>query len=382
VSYQASDTINILICLANKCIPSVGQLNQHYRIRRASTSSQVIMAATRYRPNLLLIDSMLEDIEGRYVVHALRLRERTKHIHVLILSDDLTPKRLMELYNSGADDVLSNGTPAQELIFKIDSILARQENNQNKHNKSLSEASTATISALTYASELGVLIEAAVNISRCTDIKELAENTLSSCERLELNGSMQFRLEDYQLEFSNNGVVTDLEKKLFKSSQHCAQRIVEHERRLFLNSQKFTLLIRNLPTHDPDKVGRYRDHLAMLVHITEARVHDIERRLALKNDRDLAINNTMKSAEEELYRVLELLKEHRNDSRLLVNELIANVESEMVTIFMDDKQEEKLVNLLETGKDRMTGFLDRYDTIDHCISNITGKLYSMVKAYD
>lgn len=377
---QVANKVILLASAMGKAESISAPLKPHFEVRQVNTSAEVIREAANRRPDLILVDSKLEDIEGRFVVHALRQQEVTKHTHILILSKDLTPDRLMEFYSSGVDDVLSDDVNPSELIHKIDSIFTRHERVQEKHREQLSAASSATMSAITYAGELGILIEAMVNTSRSKTIKDLAENTINTCEALELSTCMQFRLENERMEFSSTGAVADLEEKLLNSGRESTQRIVTFERRLFLNSPKFTLLIRNLPTDDPDKVGRYRDHLGMLLNITEARVHDIERELAVQHEIEITIDQAMKSAEEELAQIIGLLREHRDESEKLMSDLIVNMESEMMEMCMDSVQEGKLVHVVETGRDRMAAILDSGDTIDHCISSVKNKIYTIASA--
>ena len=54
-------------------------------------------------------------------------------------------------------------------------------------------------------------------------------------------------------------------------------RIFEMGSRAIINYSHVSLLVENLPTQDPDKVGRLRDHLAVLAESADIRIAALDR---------------------------------------------------------------------------------------------------------
>lgn len=81
--------------------------------------------AIQHRPDLILLDVHLPDINGDEVLRRLKSDERTRHIPVIMLSADATPSQPSRFRRAGADAYLTKPIHVRELLSAIDDALSR-----------------------------------------------------------------------------------------------------------------------------------------------------------------------------------------------------------------------------------------------------------------
>jgi PAS domain S-box-containing protein len=82
--------------------------------------------AREHRPDLVLLDLHLPDIDGDEVLQRLRGDERTKSIPVIIVSADATPHQVERLKHGGAEAYLTKPFNIRELLRVINRALERR----------------------------------------------------------------------------------------------------------------------------------------------------------------------------------------------------------------------------------------------------------------
>ena len=99
-----------------------------YRTRVESTGKGALAAAQKEAPDLVVLDLMLPDIPGFEVCRALRAREATSRVPVIMLTarDEEVDKVVgLEI---GADDYMTKPFSPRELVARIGAVLRRYEN--------------------------------------------------------------------------------------------------------------------------------------------------------------------------------------------------------------------------------------------------------------
>ena len=81
--------------------------------------------AREHRPDLVLLDLHLPDIDGDEVLQRLRGDERTKSIPVIIVSADATPHQEERLKHAGAEAYLTKPFNVRELLSVINRVLEK-----------------------------------------------------------------------------------------------------------------------------------------------------------------------------------------------------------------------------------------------------------------
>jgi CheY-like chemotaxis protein len=79
----------------------------HVRLISAMQGRLGLELAHQHRPDLILLDLHLPDIQGHDVLQRLRADPATSHIPVVITSADATPGQIARLKEAGADEYLT-----------------------------------------------------------------------------------------------------------------------------------------------------------------------------------------------------------------------------------------------------------------------------------
>ena len=90
-----------------------------FEVRIASNGFDAGMMVKEYRPDLIVLDVMLPDINGKEVCHRVRADTTLEDVRILCISGMLEDDKIQELRLSGADDFLHKPFDIEELIDRM-----------------------------------------------------------------------------------------------------------------------------------------------------------------------------------------------------------------------------------------------------------------------
>jgi len=94
-----------------------------FEVRIASNGFDAGMMVKEYRPDLIVLDVMLPDINGKEVCHRVRADVTLEDVRILCISGMIEEDKVHELKLSGADDFLHKPFDIEELIDRMCSLL-------------------------------------------------------------------------------------------------------------------------------------------------------------------------------------------------------------------------------------------------------------------
>ena len=110
---------------------------QGYEVQAASAGSQALAKAEAERPDLIILDVMMPDMNGLEVCRRLRANPKTTKIPIIMFTAKTLIDDKVKGFEAGADDYLTKPTHPAELASRIKAILvrsaAKQEAQQPKH---------------------------------------------------------------------------------------------------------------------------------------------------------------------------------------------------------------------------------------------------------
>ena len=106
-----------LVELMSKVLEEDGR----FEVRVATTGFDAGMMVKEYRPDLIVLDVMLPDINGKEVCHRVRADTSLEEVRILCISGMIEDDKIHELRLAGADDFM--GKP-----FEVDSLIDRMCN--------------------------------------------------------------------------------------------------------------------------------------------------------------------------------------------------------------------------------------------------------------
>jgi YesN/AraC family two-component response regulator len=162
-------------------------LDMHARILQAHSPAHRVLAARnglealaileRERVDLVLLDLVMPEMDGFGVLEAMREKEATRDIPVIVLTGQVLTEREMERLNRGVATVLSKG------LFSLDETLAHVDATLERRRKLSTEAQRLVRQAMAYIHE-----HYAEPVSRADLARHVAlsEDYLTACFRKEL----------------------------------------------------------------------------------------------------------------------------------------------------------------------------------------------------
>jgi pilus assembly protein CpaE len=99
---------------------------QGYEVSAANAGHQAIAKATAEKPDLIILDVMMPDMNGYEVCRRLRANTETKPIPIIMFTAKTLIDDKVAGFEAGADDYLTKPTHPAELASRVRAILARR----------------------------------------------------------------------------------------------------------------------------------------------------------------------------------------------------------------------------------------------------------------
>jgi len=94
-----------------------------FEVRIASNGFDAGMMVKEYRPDIIVLDVMLPDINGKEVCHRVRADTTLEDVRILCISGMIEEDKIQELRLAGADKFLHKPFDVEELIDEMCSLL-------------------------------------------------------------------------------------------------------------------------------------------------------------------------------------------------------------------------------------------------------------------
>ena len=97
-----------------------------FEIKTASSGYEAGIFTQQFRPDLILLDYMLPDINGNVVCQTIRMNPEFESIKIIIVSGVIKQEEIDDLLRSGAEDFIRKPFNIVDLTSKIASVLQLQ----------------------------------------------------------------------------------------------------------------------------------------------------------------------------------------------------------------------------------------------------------------
>jgi hypothetical protein len=144
------------------------------------------------------------------------------------------------------------------------------------------DAQRLAFTAMSSMGDLGVVIEFLRKSAMATSYPAIATRLMAAMKAWGLRGAVEVRGRHQQVALNAEGPMTAMQAAVLEKLRDIG-RIFEMGSRAVINFDNVSLLVENLPVDDPDKVGRLRDHLAVLAESADMRLAALD----ANSERDL-----------------------------------------------------------------------------------------------
>ncbi|MCP4488022.1 MAG: response regulator [Gammaproteobacteria bacterium] len=296
-------------------------LDEKYRLELVTSGRECLDIAYTQNPDLILLDVNMPGIDGLETCAQLRENPETAGIPVVFVSALATESELMAGYEAGGDDYITKPFSEEILQRKIEIVLEAEKKKQK-----LQDITDNVVQALIANqggfSELGMVVNFLQDCSKQTEFNGLSKVVFNCLGYFELDSSLLFLVELEPLFWFSDDINRPMEEQILLSL-NSQDRIVRFGRRLAINSQKATILIRNMPD-DPDKQTRFTEYLAIMLEALDARIKSMAVEAQL--DQHFAvIHRTTDKLQTQLKTVKAVAKKHKSRVDRMVARLGADI---------------------------------------------------------
>ncbi len=350
-------------------------LNDDYELKCLELGTQVKDALLEFLPDIILLDINMPVMDGYEVCSWLKEQSEYEHIPVVFVSAKDSIDERMHGYEVGGYDYITKPFDCTELSAKIGIIIKNMNEIGSLKNDCNSAFSTA-MQAMSGAGELGVVMQFLDKIISCTNFDELIDQMFASLNAFGLDSSVQIRFSDKDISRSSNGEINPLEVELLTKVRKKG-RFVDAGCRTFVNYERISILINNMPIDDEVLYGRVKDNIPPMLNGAEARIIAIETEIQLKQKQEI-----LKKAMEKTHYALSIAKERVNELKEHNSEvmegLISKIDAELLSLNLTDQKERYLMKMLESNKSKLASSYDDGIKIEAIFQRIIGKLSAAV----
>lgn len=233
-------------------------------------------------------------------------------------------------------------------------------------------ANYASNTAMTSMSEMGALLESLKKFNACIDERALAEAVLSGLSLYGLNGVVRVRTPEKKLFLSEHGEASPLEISVIDHMTGM-DRIVHFKSRMFIHYLHVAILVNNMPVEDPDRCGRLRDHLAMLVEGAEMRAAGIVAEHKSMR-RSLAIERMIGQVTGTLNEIDSTQRRNRMEMRLAFATLTDKMGAALLRVGLTNAHEDFLCAIVSNGIEEIISVQSTEADLQNKLTAIIGEM--------
>jgi len=357
---------------AARLIVSFGLDNPKFEVIEFD-GGEACLGALDQEPDVVLLDVEMPGMNGIEVCKALRAAGQEDTQVIFISSHDDLETRL-SAYDAGGNDFMVKPYATEELVHKV-MIAERAREAKQGLSSQASFAQQTAFTAMSSMGEMGVVLEFMKKSFTCPTQDDLAQAMIEALSQYGLQSLLEFRVAGKDYCYSSQGTCSALESSILGHASSL-QRIFQFRDRLSINYPHVTVLVLNLPLDDPDRIGRLRDHLAILAEAGEARLVAIaseSQRLSQAEGISRAVKNlTLALAEVES-------RQGQNRMRSLesTNAFQEELERAFVHLGLSEGQEAALLDMARKAMARIVELLGEDKSLGDRLRVITDELQTL-----
>jgi CheY-like chemotaxis protein len=323
------------------------------------------------KPDMFLLDVRMPGIDGYAFCRQIKDDPGLRHIPVTFVSGQDTIDARLKGYDAGGEDFIVKPFEAEEVLRKVQ--VARQIADAKRAIASQLE-DPEMLSSLVMANmdEYAILVRFMRELISWNSEQEIANGVLDMLQRYKLDGVVQTRISQRTLTQSPQGANLPLETSVLNHVRGM-ERIFEFRNRSVHNFDRLTMMINNMPLHDPDYCGRLRDHLCIAAESAEARLKALETEEASQRSQ----SGIQGALERVRSMTAELNQAHLRD-RATSSELFVRMEQGLANSFvhlgMSEDQERHLGDMINGFMKELMDLLDRGEETHTALQDLGERL--------
>lgn len=345
-------------------------LQDSYELTSARSGAGCLQQVELQKPDLILLDVNMPDIDGLETCARLKADPETAEIPIIFVSALASQEELMAGYEAGGDDYITKPFSEEILQKKIEIVLASQQTRQEL--KKISDRAVAALeSNLSLTEELGMVVKFLHQCQTADTLDELAHNVFDCLREFELDSSLLILDEPENRVWFSDDINRPMESQILGSLRG-QDRVVSFGTRLALSTDHATILVRNLPT-TRERVDRVREHLSILIEALDRRIHAMQSQQLLDERRDL-LSRVLQATRDNLGQLEELHQRQKSRAAEILEAMGKSLDKSMQRLELTEKQQAALTRIIATTAEQCESMHDDGLEIDEQFREIIEEL--------
>lgn len=330
-------------------------------------AESVLRDIEQLHPSVAILDLELPNMNGYQLCEKMKENYHLNDCLILILSahDDIQDR--LNAYEAGADDYFTKPAIPEELLAKVNRLHTLSCARKEAEDYAIQSQQTS-FSALSALGETDITLNFFKKISFCDTQKKLLHISLKALTQFGLSASIEIRLIDGIEEHH----ASPIERSVLEHMRNMGQ-LFEFKKQVVFNSERVTILVRNMPIEDIDRYNRIKEHVSQIVEGLEIAVSRIEAN-ELVNKQANALAETKKElleASSDLQRELRSLRQQGDQN---MYEMTESLHSLIMCYDLKETQELAIREIMERARENLFNLQSQELGIEKVIGKLLEKL--------
>lgn len=350
---------------------TAGILASDYIVHHVDNGQAALDYVGKQMPDLVLLDVSMPGLSGYGVCRTLRSDSAFDGLPIIFISGLVSEEERLAGYDAGGDDYLAKPVAAGELRHKIDLALKNYAERRRLKAELASTFATA-MTAMTSAADMGAVLQFLRASFKCTGYASLCRELLHTLGSYGIEANMQIRGQLGVISFGPDGPCSPLEESVLANMSRQG-RLFEFSSCLSCSYDHITIIAKNVARDDPERLGRFRDNLALLAEGADVCIIALDKSAELKNEHE-ALTQLITNTRKALQDIDQQHRQQRIDSKQIFQDLQTTFERRLLTIGITVSQEDELAEMIQDASHRALALYDKGLSIETHMENTLKQL--------
>ncbi len=241
----------------------------------------------------------------------------------------------------------------------------------------LEGANQMAMTMMMTSGDQGNIINFARNSIQFETLEDLGKGVLETVSLFQVNGALQLRGDEHDpFNVSSYGKLSAKDTATISASTS-TDRFTENGKELLIKFESLSLLIKDMPLEDNDKMGRIKDNMAIALELACANLESIEASLKIKKNQKI-LNQVLKNTYETIQNVEIQFNEQNEITNQVINSLTGIISNPAMTEGMDPIYRDVFTSIINDGKIKFDAIKTKGVAIDGNFAEIVRRLGSKV----
>ncbi|MCY0964811.1 response regulator [Parathalassolituus penaei] len=353
-------------------------LRDEFAVLGATSGEQAMALLQKSRPDLVLLDAVMEPMDG-YELCA-RIQSLVPGLPVIFVSVNARTEEILKGYDAGGQDYVTKPIEP-DLLRKRVRFCLQQARELAQLQSEKQEVSSMAMAALGSAADIGIVLNFVREGIKLGSQALLVHKITRTLADYGLAGLAQVRSGDQFWNASTNGQVGALEAEVLRRSRFMDRRLFAQGKRLIINYDFVTLLIKNHPSDNPKRAGELCDYLTILGENANDLIQKIRDDLSVSEQRVCLVLDALRDSQNALAGIQAFQKQYKSDSMLLMNQLSLEVEEEFVRLDLTEQQEQAISAIIQRKLNEALEMAQGGLQLDEQLQRVTDSLGELTRSF-